>query len=99
MQFAKTSAMLAALAVTTAGCSQGVHSDARWGSTAAPITSGHLVAGSTATIPLDIDVTSPARASWLASPDVVVSGVVRRPAPSQIATVSLNGVPATLGPK
>jgi hypothetical protein len=94
---ARAALLLLALA---AGCSRDVASAARWGSasTAAVSSSSGLLLGSTASVPIDVAVLAPAPGSWLASPDVTVSGVVRRPDPAALSQVSLNGAPATLGP-
>lgn len=90
---------LAALVAAVAGCSQGVASNPRWGAGAATagVSSNRLVAGALAPVPLDIEITSPPPASWLASADVTIAGVVRNPEPSRVSRVTVGGVPAILG--
>jgi hypothetical protein len=70
------------LLLSSAGCSADVASNARYGSVAP----GATAPGA----PPDIEVVSPAPASWLPTPDATFEVVVRIPAQS----VSIGGVPA-----
>jgi hypothetical protein len=93
----RSAVVACALATALAGCSD-VSTRSRWaGSTAAAVGSSGVVAGSTSPALLDLEVLSPRPASWLATPDVTVSGVVRAPDPTKVRQVTVNGVAATVG--